>query len=63
MMSQPRLQLNILDEIVTHFQQTVGSGYGNSILLSPPPNDTVTVPATQYLQPDNLLSIFKASPQ
>lgn len=63
MMSQPQLQLKILDEIITHFQQTVGGGYGNSILLSPPPEDTVIIPATQYLQPDNLLSIFKASPQ
>jgi len=60
-MSQSQLQLHILDEIITHFQQTVGDGYGHSILLSPPPNDTITIPATQYLQPDNLLSIFKAS--
>lgn len=63
MMSQSRLQLRFLDDIITNFQQTVGSGYGHSILLSPPPSDTLIIPATQYLQPDNLLSIFKASPQ
>ncbi len=61
MISQPRSQLKILHDIVTHFQQTVGGGYGHSILLSPPPDDTVTIPAAQYLQPDHLLSIFKAS--
>ncbi|NEO26060.1 MAG: hypothetical protein F6K03_03970 [Kamptonema sp. SIO4C4] len=49
-------------KIITYFQQTVGEGYGHSILLFPS-EDTVTIPATQYLQPDNLLAIFKASPQ
>lgn len=62
-MIQLRSQLNILDDIITHLQKTMGNGYGNSILLSPPPEDTVIIPAVQYLQPDNLLRIFKASPK
>ncbi len=63
MISQPRLQLEFLDDIITNLQKTVGGGFGHSILLSPPPEDAVTIPAVQYLQPDNLLAIFKASPQ
>jgi ferric iron reductase protein FhuF len=58
---QTRLQQKILDDIITHFQQTVSDGYGNSILLSPPPDETNIIPAAQYLHPDRLLSIFKAS--
>jgi len=61
MMSQSRLQLRILDDIITNFQQTVGNGYGLSTFLVPPPENAVTIPAVQYLQPDNLLAIFKAS--
>jgi|GEM_PF-1135134 len=63
MAAQPQLQTKYLDDIITHLRQTVGDGYGHSILLSPPPEDVVTIPAVQYLQPDNLLAIFKASPQ
>ncbi|MTF38698.1 siderophore-iron reductase FhuF [Cyanobacterium aponinum] len=62
-MNQLRSQINILDDIITHVQKTMGDGYGNSILLSPPPKDTFILPAVQYLQRDNLLRIFKASPK
>ncbi|MFQ4143481.1 ferric iron reductase [Chlorogloeopsis sp. ULAP02] len=57
------LQSNFVEEIYTHAQQKLDSFYTDSILLTTPANDVDVIPAIQYLQPDNLLSIFKASPE
>ena len=63
MTRQTELQCRTLDEIVAHFDQTLGNDYTDAIILAQPADDTEVIPATQYLQPDNLLSIFKASPE
>lgn len=63
MTGETTLQIKILEEIIARFQQILGDNYGDSILLTQPADDTEVIPATQYLQPDNLLTIFKARPE
>ncbi|MDM9385275.1 ferric iron reductase [Chlorogloeopsis sp. ULAP01] len=57
------LQSHFVEEIYAHAQQTLDSFYTDGILLTTPANDVDVIGATQYLQPNNLLSILKASPE
>ncbi|MBF2004188.1 IucA/IucC family C-terminal-domain containing protein [Chlorogloeopsis fritschii PCC 9212] len=57
------LQSHFVEEIYAHAQKTLDNFYTDSIILTTPANDLEVIPAAQYLQPDNLLSILKASPE
>lgn len=57
------LQSHVVEEIYDRAQQTLDNFYTDCIILTQPFDGADVIAATQYLQPDNLLSILKASPE
>jgi ferric iron reductase protein FhuF len=52
---------NLIEEIFTLAQSTLDSFYTDCIVLTQPPDDAEVISLNDYLQPDRLLSAWKAS--
>ncbi len=52
---------NFLEEVFALAQSELDNFYTDLLFISRPPENTITISPTEYLEPENLLSLVKAS--